>query len=152
LKFDPEVNSICEFIQLNPIPEATRDYAFTHAIEFYNREKFFEAHEIFEFQWKKEKGYAKLFLQSLIQISISMNKVFVNINKKGALSQATLALDKLIRLQECDGFSKEENLLFDPLKQNLKRLIELLKNDLEINDYLPPALDKNLLSLVMKNL
>lgn len=93
MKFDIEVNPILEFISNHPKALDTREYAFSQAIDFYNRKKYFEAHEILEFQWKKEQGNQKIFLQALIQISVAMNKVFVNVNLVGALSQARLALE-----------------------------------------------------------
>lgn len=152
MKFDPEVTPICEFINSNPFPEETREYAFTEAIRFYNMKKYFEAHEIFEFQWKKEKGNIKIFLQALIQISVSMNKVFVNVNRRGALSQASLALEKLISTKNTKELFASNITIIDSLKENLEKLINILSNDFEINEYLPPVLEKKSLFYIMKNL
>ena len=38
-------------------------------IKLFNREKYFEAHEILESRWRKEKGEARDFYQGLIQIA-----------------------------------------------------------------------------------
>jgi len=38
-------------------------------IELFNREKFFEAHEVLESLWKREKGEARDYYHGLIQIA-----------------------------------------------------------------------------------
>jgi len=98
MEFNKEVLDILEEIKSNPLPEMTRNFAMTKALEFYNQKKFFEAHEIWEFQWKKESGDIKIFIQALIQISVSMNKLFVKPNKIGALSLIEKAIQKLEQL------------------------------------------------------
>ncbi|HRG44920.1 MAG TPA: DUF309 domain-containing protein [Leptospiraceae bacterium] len=149
MKFDIEVNPILEFISSHPKALDTREYAFTKAIDFYNRKKYFEAHEIFEFQWKKEQGNQKLFLQALIQISVAMNKVYVNVNLVGALSQARLALEKLLFLKSSNGFSEKKCNSLDELVENLKKLIGLIEiNELNNSDYAPPELMSELSELV----
>jgi predicted metal-dependent hydrolase len=141
LKFDIEVNPILEFISNHPKALDTREYAFSQAIDFYNRKKYFEAHEILEFQWKKEQGNQKIFLQALIQISVAMNKVFVNVNLVGALSQARLALEKLSFLKSSNVFSEKKSTRFDALMENLRKLIGLIeRNELNNSDYAPPEL------------
>jgi predicted metal-dependent hydrolase len=152
LKFDPEVTPICEYINSNPFPEETREYAFTEAIRFYKNIKYFEAHEIFEFQWKKEKGNSKIFLQALIQICVSMNKVFVNVNIRGAISQASLALEKLNLIKKSNELFSTNITIIDSLIENLERLIKILNSERGTNDYLPPELEKDSLFSIMKNL
>lgn len=151
LKFDPEVTPICQLISSKPSPGETREYAFTEAIRFYKNKKYFEAHEIFEFQWKKEKGNAKIFLQALIQICVSMNKVFVNINRRGALSQASLAFEKLKVIKNSSDFFFVNPTIIDSLLENLEKLIYILQNELETKDYLPPNLKLDSLIIIMEN-
>jgi uncharacterized protein len=99
MKFDPRVNKILETISSNSEPEPTRDYSLSKGLEFYNNGEYFEAHEIWEFQWKKEKGSLKLLLQAWIQIAVSLHKIKNKPNKVGAKSQAEKALTKLQTLQ-----------------------------------------------------
>ncbi len=141
MKFDPEINPILEHIRNYPDPVDTREYAFIHAIGFYNRKKYFEAHEVFEFQWKKESGSRKIFIQALIQISVAMNKLFVNVNLKGAFSQANLALEKLQSIQTNHSFSAEKKAYLLALIENLKELAILLeKGSGDYSNYSPPDL------------
>ncbi len=140
MKFDPEVNPILEHIQNNPVTAETREYAFSHAIDFYNGRKYFEAHEVFEFQWRKEEGDLKIFIQALIQICVTMHKIFVNVNKRGALSQATLALDKLGKLYLKDNLREEGLEHLTSLIESLKIIIAILKNERKDSYYLPPVL------------
>jgi len=141
LKFDPEVNPILDFIKSTVDPVATRKYAFEHGVQFYNRKKYFEAHEIFEFQWKKESGRLKIFIQALIQISVAMNKLYVNINLKGAISQAKLALEKILNLRSSNCFTLKGKSYSDELIQNLQELIFLLEPSFaDISNYSPPKL------------
>ena len=120
MKFDPDVYPILEKISKHSTPED------------------FEAHEVWEFQWKKETGDCKLFIQSLIQISVAMNKIYVNVNLVGALSQTNLALEKLKLLEENISLpSNAKNFLASTIT-NLNLLVYLLTNELEYTTYLPP--------------
>ena len=149
MKFDIEVNPILEFISNHPNALDTREYAFARAIDFYNRKKYFEAHEIFEFQWKKEQGNQKLFLQALIQISVAMNKVYVNVNLVGAWSQARLALEKLLFLKSNAPDLKNKLACLEVIVKNLKRLIDIIeRKELDTSDYAPPELVPELVELV----
>lgn len=138
MKFDPEVNPILEKISSIISPNETRDFAFEQGILFYHRKKFFETHEIFEFQWKKEKDELKLFLQALIQISIAMNKVFINPNLVGAKSQSEKAVSKLKELLNKNFFTTEGTLLINQFILNLENLIFKLNSNLELNDFQEP--------------
>lgn len=138
MKFDPDVYPILEKISKHSTPEETREYAFLHALDFFRNKKYFEAHEVWEFQWKKETGDCKLFIQSLIQISVAMNKIYVNVNLVGALSQTNLALEKLKLLEENISLpSNAKNFLAITIT-NLNLLVYLLTNELEYTTYLPP--------------
>jgi uncharacterized protein len=135
LKFDPEVNPILEKISSIPTPIPTRDFAFEKGIEFYKKRKFFETHEIFEFQWKKEKDELKLFMQALIQVAIAMNKVFINPNLIGAKSQSEKAISKLEELSRKKFFTEEGILFSKILISNLSELVNLIDKNLELNSY-----------------
>lgn len=141
MKFDPEVNPILDYIKSNSDPAQTRNYAFHHAVSFYDQRKYFEAHEIFEFQWKKESGDLKVFLQALIQIAVAMNKLYININLNGALSQAKLALAKLLYLIDSNIFTEQGFFYVKNLTKSMKDLIVLLEKPVvNYSDYLPPKL------------
>lgn len=141
MKFDPEVNPILDYIKSSDQGVDTRKYAFEHGVQFYNRKKYFEAHEIFEFQWKKEFGNLKIFIQALIQISVAMNKLYVNINLKGAISQAKLALEKLLKLKSSNCFTLKGSSYSGELIENLQELIFLLESSsADISNYSPPKL------------
>lgn len=140
MKFDPDVYPILEFINKNPNAEETREYAFKYAINFYNEKKYFEAHEVWEFQWRKEEGDFKLFIQALIQIAVAMNKLYVNVNLAGALSQTKLALEKMKLLEQRNNIDDRENKFLANLIVNLNLLIYLLSNELEYITYLPPEI------------
>lgn len=153
MKFDPEVNPILEKISSIVSADETRDFAFEKGAEFYAKQKFFEAHEIFEFQWRKESGNMKLFQQALIQIAISMNKVFVNINLVGAKSQAEKAKSKLECLTS-DLFFTENGLQFaNNLIENLSELIQILNSENPVlTNYKEIVLPKDWASLVRLNI
>ncbi len=150
MKFDPEVNPILEKISSIVSADETRDFAFEKGVEFYSKQKFFEAHEIFEFQWRKESGNMKLFQQALIQIAISMNKVFVNINLVGAKSQAEKAKSKLESLTT-DLFFTEIGLQFaNGLIENLTQLIQILDSEIpNLSHYNERSFEKDWASLVI---
>jgi len=65
-------------------------------IELFNREKFFEAHEVLELLWRREQGEPRDYYHGLIQIAA----VFVHIQKgtpdggKKLLRKATGYLEK----------------------------------------------------------
>ncbi|HMV41853.1 MAG TPA: DUF309 domain-containing protein [Leptospiraceae bacterium] len=136
MKFDPEVNPILDAIAAKEDPDSTREYAFEKALEFYKKNKFFEAHEIFEFQWKKEFGVQKLYLQALIQISVSMNKVFVNVNLVGAESQAKLAREKLLKVLN-SPISKEATEYIKNILESLDEWIDWIQKKESLNSKKP---------------
>jgi len=65
-------------------------------IRLFNREKFFEAHEVLELRWREEQGEVRDYYQGLIQIAA----VFVHLQKgtpeggKKLLKTATQYLQK----------------------------------------------------------
>ena len=62
------------FTGLDPVQEGIR---------LFNEEYFFEAHEVLEDLWKRERGKSKLFLQGLIQLCAAYHH-FQNGNLIGA--------------------------------------------------------------------
>lgn len=64
---------------------------FTH---YFNRKKYFEAHEILEPLWIQSKGKNKIFYQGLIQISVAQHHLQNN-NKIGAKNLFLKARKKL---------------------------------------------------------
>lgn len=103
--------------------------------------KYFEAHEILEFQWKKEKDEMKLFLQALVQICIAMNKIWVKPNFKGAKSLASKALNKLNILHESPQTTPEGKKYITYLIVKLNSFLELFQDKHpDFTTYSPPLL------------
>ncbi|MCE9499472.1 MAG: DUF309 domain-containing protein [Leptospira sp.] len=125
MKFDPEVFLVLETITGSKDPESTRDYAFLKAIEFYRRGKFFEAHEVFEFQWKKESGPMRVYIQALIQISVMMNKIYVIPNSFGARSLGGKALCKLNDLLDSDSLRDSGKGILYRIRAELESVLNL---------------------------
>lgn len=44
---------------------------FQHGIELFNRQAFFECHEVLEELWKPARGPRRLFLQSIIHLAVA---------------------------------------------------------------------------------
>lgn len=53
---------------MKPVPAAD---LFQHGIELFNRQHFFECHEVLEELWKPERGPQRLFLQSIIHLAVA---------------------------------------------------------------------------------
>lgn len=67
---------------------------FTRGIEEFNRQYFFEAHDLWEEVWRDCTGHSRLFYQGLIQTAVGFYHLSNN-NFKGAESQLGKALTKL---------------------------------------------------------
>jgi len=65
-------------------------------IRLFNEGYFFEAHEIWEEQWRRDQGPSHLFLQGLIQVAAGLHH-YQNGNVRGAAALLRKALDKLQR-------------------------------------------------------
>lgn len=105
------------------------DDLFTQGIAEFNRQNFFEAHDVWEKLWNETTGSHRLFYQGLIQTAVGFYHLS-NANYKGACSQLGRALQKLeqfvpsshgidiglfaSRVQQC---LKESELLRDGAKQ-----------------------------------
>jgi predicted metal-dependent hydrolase len=70
------------------------DARFLQGIEEFNRQFFFEAHDLWEEIWVDTTGNDRLFYQGLIQTAVGFYHLS-NGNLKGANSQFTKALAKL---------------------------------------------------------
>ena len=69
----------------------------------FNRGEFFEAHEVWEAAWMPERGPRRLFLQSLIHVTVGAYHVTRG-NPVGAVRQLRKALCKMERyLPEYEG-------------------------------------------------
>ncbi|MDX1957134.1 MAG: DUF309 domain-containing protein [Leptospiraceae bacterium] len=101
-----KLKNILEVIQATKDAKSTRIFAIDSGMEYYLNKNFFEAHEVWEFQWKKEVGPKKLYLQAMIQISVSMNKIFVNPNLVGANSLLEKSINKLLLIQDSDELTE----------------------------------------------
>ncbi|MEI7011609.1 DUF309 domain-containing protein [Leptospira licerasiae] len=113
MEFDPEILSILEKVRQGDA-DASFDYAWEEGIKLYRKRRYFELHEVFEFQWKKEAGGRKLLLHGWIQLAISLNKVFVKPNIRGSKMQAEKSKEKFLKLSETGELSslgREQNAL-----------------------------------------
>lgn len=76
-------------------------------IELFNREEFFECHEVLEELWTPERGPRRLFLQAVIHMAVACYHCQRG-NPRGAQGQFTKGLRKLAGyLPECEGIDTE---------------------------------------------
>ncbi|TGK38863.1 DUF309 domain-containing protein [Leptospira andrefontaineae] len=104
MEFDPEILSILEKVKQGDA-DATLDYAWGEGRKLYLKGRYFELHEVFEFQWKKETDGRRLLLHGWIQLAISLNKVFVKPNIRGSKMQAEKSREKFLKLSETGELS-----------------------------------------------
>jgi len=65
-------------------------------INFFNAERYFEAHEVWEDMWRSARGPLRLFYQGLVQAAVGLHHL-----SKGNLNGATAQLRKsLFKLEE----------------------------------------------------
>ncbi|MER3522909.1 MAG: DUF309 domain-containing protein [Ignavibacteria bacterium] len=76
------------------------DNLLVRGIEEFNRQYFFEAHDLWEKLWNETSGEDRLFYQALIQTAVGFHHL-TNGNAKGACSQFGKALRKLDRYVPC---------------------------------------------------
>jgi predicted metal-dependent hydrolase len=67
---------------------------FLRGIELFNKEKFFECHEVWETIWFKSYGVERYFLHAMIQVAAALHHVQRG-NRKGAISVGRRAIGKL---------------------------------------------------------
>jgi uncharacterized protein len=72
-------------------------------IELFNAGEYFECHEVLEEAWTPERGWRRLFLQSLIHVAVGLYHGGQG-NPVGAARQLRKALRKLASyLPQCEG-------------------------------------------------
>jgi len=64
------------------------DARYLQGIEHFNQREFFEAHEVWEDQWRDNDGPTRLFLKGMIQAAVCLHH-FGNGNTRGALKLYT---------------------------------------------------------------
>jgi uncharacterized protein len=74
----------------------------SHGIELFNREEFFDAHEVLEDIWRAAPADEKKFLQGIIQVAVALHH-FRNGNSIGACSILRRAARNLSRYPEGFG-------------------------------------------------
>lgn len=128
--------ALFETITATSDPETTVDFAYQNAERLFRSGKYFEAHEVLEFQWKKESGERKIFFQALIQLSVALHKIFVKPNGRGARMQAERSREKLNSLYLSDVLSEFGRGETETLLRVLDRLLELFEADEPVSDKL----------------
>ncbi len=118
--FDQDLESALDRIKSISGSELTREFAYEKGVFYYNSGQYFEAHEVWEFQWKKEVSEIKIFFQILIQMAIALNKIHVRPNWNGAFSLTAKAKGKMeTLLHSSQLFSKNPSILLE-----IQKLIE----------------------------
>lgn len=129
LKFDPEIVVLFERIKSASDPEETIDFAYSNAEKLFQKGKYFEAHEVLEFQWKKDFGIRKIFLQGIIQLSVSLHKIYVKPNGRGSRMQAEKSKEKLETVLNSNDLSEKGKQIVLNLLQSLDQILNLYKGD-----------------------
>ncbi len=75
-------------------PGTTDDDRIRDGLRLFNERYFFEAHEVLEDVWHRERGEPRLFLQGLIQICAGLHH-FQNGNMRGAAELLQRGADKM---------------------------------------------------------
>ncbi len=70
------------------------DQRFEAGIEHFNRQEFFEAHEVWEDLWREVRDVDRIFLQALIQVAAGLYH-HQHDNRRGMASQLRKAGEKL---------------------------------------------------------
>lgn len=68
---------------------------FRKGIECFNKEEFYECHDILEDVWYDVRGRSRRFYQGLIHLAVGFYHIIERKNTKGALSQLNKGIDKL---------------------------------------------------------
>jgi predicted metal-dependent hydrolase len=79
--------------------QLARDRGFAEGIRFFNQGNFFEAHELWEQEWKVAEGEEKIFYQGIIQAAAALLHIQRG-NYAGAVSVYLKSWAKLARLPE----------------------------------------------------
>lgn len=81
-------------------PEKPHPTDFYRGLEYFNREFYYECHDVWEEVWGEAKGREKVFYQALIMAAVSLYH-FGNENLAGALSCYQKALNEFRKLPDC---------------------------------------------------
>lgn len=129
MKFDPEIVALFEQITSTTDPEETIDFAYSNAERLFREGKYFEAHEVLEFQWKKDFGIRKIFLQGIIQLCVSLHKIYVKPNSRGSRMQAERSKEKLETVFNSNDLSENGKQIVSSLLQSLDQILNLYEGD-----------------------
>jgi predicted metal-dependent hydrolase len=91
-------------------------------LEDFNKENFFEAHEILEEFWHEYRGLDRTFIQGLIQLAAAFYHA-QSLNRKGAMSQLSKGSQKLAQYLPTHNSVDVAGLL-ENVKENLQQLHE----------------------------
>ena len=72
---------------------------FYKGLDYFNREYYFECHDVWEEVWGESKGKQKIFYQALIMVAVSLYH-FGNENLAGAISCYQKALNEFRKLPD----------------------------------------------------
>lgn len=129
LKFDPEIVALFEHITSTSDPEETIDFAYQNGERLFREGRYFEAHEVLEFQWKKDFGIRKIFLQGIIQLSVSLHKIYGKPNGRGSRMQAERSKEKLEAVFRSGNLSEKGRQAVFDLLQSLDQILNLYQGD-----------------------
>ena len=73
---------------------------FYKGLDYFNRQFYYECHDVWEEIWGEAKGREKMFYQALIMVAVSLYH-FKNENLEGALSCYRKALNESQKLPDC---------------------------------------------------
>lgn len=91
-------------------------------LEEFNKENFYEAHEILEEFWHEYRGTDRTFIQGLIQLAAAFYHAQSR-NRKGAMSQLSKGSQKLAQYQPTQNSIDVVGLL-ESVRENLQQLRE----------------------------
>jgi len=80
-------------------PEKPHPPDFYRGLDYFNREFYYECHDLWEEVWAEAKGKEKVFYQALIMVAVSLYH-FGNENLAGALSCYQKALNEFQKLPD----------------------------------------------------
>ena len=105
------------------------DELLRRGIELFNREEFFECHEVLEELWTPQRGPKRLFLQAVIHMSVACYHSQRG-NARGAQGQFTKGLRKLEGyLPQCEGIDTES------LYKEARRALERIQAGAEVGEF-----------------
>lgn len=97
-------------------------------LRLFNEHRFFEAHDVLEDVWHRDRGDSRLFLQGLIQICAGFHH-FQNGNARGAAELLQRGTDKIQRYP--DGFMGLESSRLIKIVGDCRERIERMRDGAE---------------------